>query len=158
MTSPIAKDPRGNELLALTLGTEDDLDHVDAHLPLPLALVVARRGASTLLVLNRWRQEWELPGGMIDDGESPREAALRELVEETGGSATALEYCGVATFRLMPDHRLERAAVYATELTGTAPFEPNDEIERIGWWDEEEMSTPPGLDPAIARLLVAQDA
>jgi len=30
------------------------------------------------------RVTWEFPAGDIDDGESPREAALRELAEETG--------------------------------------------------------------------------
>ena len=30
------------------------------------------------------RLNWEIPGGLVEAGESPDEGALRELVEETG--------------------------------------------------------------------------
>ncbi|MBL8151753.1 MAG: NUDIX hydrolase [Blastocatellia bacterium] len=37
----------------------------------------------------------EIPGGMVDDGESPEEAAKRELLEETGYSSRDLTLLGV---------------------------------------------------------------
>lgn len=37
---------------------------------------------------------WQMPQGGIDEGESPREAALRELVEETGVSPDLVEVLG----------------------------------------------------------------
>ncbi|MGW1771307.1 NUDIX hydrolase [Streptomyces sp. NPDC002104] len=36
-----------------------------------------------LLVDHRWRG-WVAPGGKVDEGETPREAAVREVFEETG--------------------------------------------------------------------------
>ena len=36
----------------------------------------------------------EIPGGMVDSGESPDEAARREFLEETGYSSTEWEYLG----------------------------------------------------------------
>lgn len=39
-------------------------------------------------------EAWQMPQGGIDKGETPREAALRELVEETGVTANLVEIIG----------------------------------------------------------------
>lgn len=41
---------------------------------------------------NGGAEAWQMPQGGIDDGEKPREAALRELGEETGVSADLVEF------------------------------------------------------------------
>lgn len=153
MNGSIAVDARGNELLAFARGNEVDLERLDSAVPLPLSLVVARHGSQTLLVFDRWRQEWELPGGMIEPGESARQAAAREFEEETGQVAPALTYVGLVLFRLQPDSRLEHAAVFSCSLTDRAPFTPNDEIESLTWWDGR--TNLPGLstlDATVERL------
>jgi 8-oxo-dGTP diphosphatase len=84
--------------------------------------------------------------------ETPRQAAAREFVEETGQPTPDLTYAGVAMFRLMPDRRVEYAAVYRADLRGRAPFVPNDEAEEIMWWDGTDIPNLSQLDTAIARL------
>jgi 8-oxo-dGTP pyrophosphatase MutT (NUDIX family) len=40
--------------------------------------------AGRVLLLRNERDEWELPGGRIEIGESPEECVAREIAEETG--------------------------------------------------------------------------
>jgi 8-oxo-dGDP phosphatase len=42
---------------------------------------------------------WERPGGLVDEGENPAEAAAREIEEETGYRPRRLEY--LVTFEPM---------------------------------------------------------
>ena len=55
------------------------------------AFLLCRRAAG----LNRHASQWALPGGRLDDGESPVDAALRELDEELGVSLGELSVVGL---------------------------------------------------------------
>ena len=50
-------------------------------------------------IADRWG--WELPGGVVDEGEQPDEAALRELEEQTGYRAGRIE--PLVTMQVAPD-------------------------------------------------------
>jgi ADP-ribose pyrophosphatase YjhB (NUDIX family) len=55
-------------------------------IPAATALVADTAGRILLVLRNRepGRNQWALPGGFVETGESPAEAARRELEEETG--------------------------------------------------------------------------
>lgn len=55
------------------------------------SFVLCRRSAG----LNRHASQWALPGGRLDDGESPIEAALRETEEEVGLSLGDADVLGL---------------------------------------------------------------
>ncbi|HEV8289800.1 MAG TPA: NUDIX hydrolase [Candidatus Norongarragalinales archaeon] len=43
---------------------------------------------------------WQLPGGKIDWGETPEHAAIREVKEETGLTATKLKLAGIFSSKI----------------------------------------------------------
>ncbi|GAA3790260.1 NUDIX hydrolase [Sphaerisporangium flaviroseum] len=160
MEEPLAVDEAGDALTAFHRVSERIM-YDDA--PLPAALIALWHDDRMLLVFDRFRQGWELPGGRIDPGETPRQAAVRELREETGLHIEDLFFVGYARFVLGAERREEYAAIYVACFTGTpdteiSGFVPNDEISAIRWWDGIE--TLPGriqvLDVLLARL--AKDA
>lgn len=52
--------------------------------PLKYVVIGARYQEKWLFVRHKLRDTWEVPGGHIEKGETPDQAAARELHEETG--------------------------------------------------------------------------
>lgn len=73
----------GDIFLEFLRMAEKDIKKYTLDAPLTHSLVVGKYEGKYLLMFNTWRQYWELPGGIIDDGETPRASAIRELFEET---------------------------------------------------------------------------
>ena len=51
----------------------------------------AKNGSWEVLLLRSFRY-WDFPKGMVETGEDPWDAAIREIEEETGYSITQLDY------------------------------------------------------------------
>ncbi|MBI3961325.1 MAG: NUDIX hydrolase [Deinococcus sp.] len=65
--------------------------------------VVFRDG--TVLMLRRRTGEWVFPKGHVEPGERLVQTACREVQEEAGVAATALQYLGVTEYRAGPNVR-----------------------------------------------------
>jgi 8-oxo-dGTP diphosphatase len=62
-------------------------------------IVTQRGNASVIAVVRlRKRNEWVLPKGKLDDGETPRAAAEREVLEETGHLVSVHEFLGTLAY------------------------------------------------------------
>ncbi|MBK0331640.1 NUDIX domain-containing protein [Brachybacterium sp. MASK1Z-5] len=150
----LAVDDKGQRLLSFAHSDEPRTDHV-GDLACPLALVVVRAGDRVLFGKNRWRKSWELPGGICNEGETPREAAARELEEETGLMADPrdLGWEGLAQFALKGPARRELAAAFSLRLPAKPTVGPSDELTDVGWFglDRVPADVAP-LDLEIARI------
>ncbi len=56
--------------------------HWPGRFPVSVKGVVVRSGR--VLLLHNERQEWELPGGRLEPGETPPQCVAREITEESG--------------------------------------------------------------------------
>jgi 8-oxo-dGTP diphosphatase len=68
---------------------------------LHLAGCVVRNEKGGILLLHRNKkgvQQWELPGGKLEPGEKPEQAAVRELEEELGVTVSIQARLGEASF------------------------------------------------------------
>ena len=155
---PLAEKVNENLLLDFRHCPESDLDDLDPAIPLGLSLMVPVHDGRVLLVHNSWRQEWELPGGMLDDGETAREAAVREFRAETGSDVGDVSFVGVGTVQLGHERRIEYVAVFCSQLARLEDFAGNDEVDRLAWWDV--LTEFPGLSPIdehLARLALGTE-
>jgi 8-oxo-dGTP diphosphatase len=125
----------GNALVGFRFAVESELAVLGDRVPMPVSLIVVTFAGRVLMVFDRWRTQWELPGGMLARGETARQAAVRELAEETGVSATDLDFAAVVQFELQRPARREYAAVFRTALQVEPRLVVNDEVSDFRWWD-----------------------
>lgn len=110
------------------------------------------------LMLHRVKKEndvhegkWNGLGGKVRDGETPEECAVREVYEESGLTARALEMCGFITFPLFSHGKDWYVFVFIIrdfegELIdspeGELAWIPDEEVLDLNLWEGDRIFLP----------------
>ncbi|CAH2716196.1 hypothetical protein BACCIP111895_03380 [Neobacillus rhizosphaerae] len=59
------------------------------------AAAIVLNNQNEILLIKGPRRGWEMPGGQVEEGESLKDAAIRETKEESGIDIEITKFCGV---------------------------------------------------------------
>jgi len=120
------------------------MGHEMARVPvLAAGGIVLRREKTPLIAVVRLRKrdEWVLPKGKLDDGETPRDAAEREVLEETGHDVSVHEFLGTLVYE--SGGRSKVVHYWRMETNGGQAYDLMDDVRAVDWLP---------LDAAVERL------
>jgi len=93
--------------------------------------VLWRPGPEIALVHRPRYDDWSLPKGKLESGESMAAAAVRELQEETGVAARLGAWLRDVRYAVADGRKFVR--YWSAEALSSADFTPNDEVDELRW-------------------------
>lgn len=114
-------------------------DDIEQYQNVTGAYAILRIADKYVVGYNGWRKQWEFPAGGIDEGETAREAAIRELYEETHQKNEMLEFKGLFKVEDAKGN-IKYQAIFVCYQEELLPFEhsDHDEMNAIKLWDMQE--------------------
>ncbi len=114
-------------------------------------VILSESDGKLLFSRHRDRTTWETQGGHIEPGETPLDAAKRELYEESG--ALEFDIDAVFDYRAGDEHGYADGMVFLARIRTLAPI-PDSEMAEARTFDTlppDNMLTYPGITPTLYR-------
>jgi ADP-ribose pyrophosphatase YjhB (NUDIX family) len=96
----------------------------------------SQRGKEIAVVHRRCYDDWSLPKGKVNIGESWEGAAIREVKEETNCDVSLGDFAGCSCYPVKGRPKI--VLFWHMTLTDEQPFEPNSETDQLLWLTVEE--------------------
>ncbi|MBN1813343.1 MAG: NUDIX domain-containing protein [Anaerolineae bacterium] len=118
------------------------------------ALIFNQAGKVLLIKSHKWRDQYVIPGGHIELGETMEAALRREIKEETGLSIYNIEFASLQEFIFDETFHEKRHFLFIDFVcrTDADAVVLNDEAQEYAWVSVEEALTLP-IDPYTRRLI-----
>jgi 8-oxo-dGTP pyrophosphatase MutT (NUDIX family) len=110
----------------------------EAGYPVSVKGVLVR--ADRVLLVRNERDEWELPGGRIEPGETPEECVAREIAEESGLPVETAEIIDAWVYHIEVARKDVFIVTYGCTSTSDAAPVLSHEHSRIGEFREDEIA------------------
>ncbi|MCI0494289.1 NUDIX hydrolase [candidate division KSB1 bacterium] len=97
----------------------------------------SRKGKELLLIHRPKYDDWTLPKGKLEPGENWTQAAIREVLEETGCQAEIISFAGCIcyTYKGIPKIVL----FWNMKVIGECQFHPTKEVDQVQWVEIDEV-------------------
>lgn len=113
------------------------------------AVAIIEHEGRVLALRQAHRTGWSLPGGLIDRGEQPRDAVIREVQEETG---LVIEPGGSMATYFVPEIR-HIDVIFRVHCDGRPQVRVASEALESGWFALEELPEPDESTRRIQRAV-----
>lgn len=137
---------------------EPPRDNEAYRFPVSVKGIIVRDG--TVVLLRNRRDEWELPGGKLEVGESPERCVAREIDEELGLDVAPASLVDAWVYDLASGTDVLVLTYGCTERSARSAT-LSDEHTRFAWIDLAEVAglpMPDGYKTSIARWTMQREA
>jgi mutator protein MutT len=110
--------------------------YLEYQLPISVKLVVDYHG--TVPLLRNERNEWELPGGKLEPGESPEHTVCREVAEELGLTIATVQIIDTWVYEITPTRHVFIVS-YGAVYTGQEHLTVSAEHKQLGVFSYDDI-------------------